>query len=201
MRPDTGTATGGTTWNNSTINPGVLQASASAFASQNVSVVEDTGALETSINMASYNINVPALSLNYDSLAANAMPIIVAEHALSPSLSTPTQVSAQLTFDGTAGTTYYYSTSATGGSVLDHVTYDSFGNIVTQTNSTYADRFLFAGMEYDYAISYCSPCATCHYSPRPVALPGRGNKSTFIRVLDYRFLVAFSRSVPRRLAA
>ncbi len=62
--------------------------------------------------MPSYNPNVPALSLNYDSLAANALPIIVAEHALSPSLSTPTQVSAQLTFDGTAGTTYYYSTSA-----------------------------------------------------------------------------------------
>ena len=31
---------------------------------------------------------------------------------ISPSLSTPSQVSAQLTFDGTAGTTYYYSTSA-----------------------------------------------------------------------------------------
>ena len=37
----------------------------------------------------------------------------------------------------------------TGGGVLDHVTYDSFGNITSQTNSTYADRFLFAGMEYD----------------------------------------------------
>jgi YD repeat-containing protein len=40
------------------------------------------------------------------------MPIIVSEHALSPSLATPSQVSAQLTFDGTAGSTYYYSTSA-----------------------------------------------------------------------------------------
>ena len=108
----TGTATGGTTWNNSTLDPGLLQAAAPAFASQNVSVVEDTGALETSINLPSYNPNIPALSLNYDSLAANAMPIVVSEHALSPSLSTPSQVSAQLTFDGTAGSTYYFSTSA-----------------------------------------------------------------------------------------
>ena len=83
----------------------------------------------------------------------------------------------------------------------DHIVYDSFGNILTETNATNGDRFKFAGMQYDYAISYCSPCGTCHCSPRPVALPGRGNKSTFIRVLDYRFLVAFSRSVPRRLAA
>jgi RHS repeat-associated protein len=40
------------------------------------------------------------------------MPIVVAEHALSAGLSTPSQVSAQLTFDGTAGTTYYYNSSS-----------------------------------------------------------------------------------------
>jgi hypothetical protein len=34
------------------------------------------------------------------------MPIIVAEHPLDPTLSTPSQVSAQLTFDGTAGTKF-----------------------------------------------------------------------------------------------
>ena len=67
-----------------TLDPGLLQAGAPAFASQNVSVVEDTGALETSINLPSYNPNIPALSLNYDSLAANALPIIVAEHPLDP---------------------------------------------------------------------------------------------------------------------
>ena len=79
----TGSATGGTTWNNSTLDPGLLQAGAPAFGSQNVSVVEYTGALETSINMPSYNPNIPGLSLNYDSLAANALPIIVAEHELT----------------------------------------------------------------------------------------------------------------------
>ena len=79
----TGSATGGTTWNNATLDSGLLQADAPAFASQNVSVVEYTGALETSINLPSYNPNIPGLSLNYDSLAANALPIIVAEHELS----------------------------------------------------------------------------------------------------------------------
>ena len=32
---------------------------------------------------------------------------------------------------------------------LDHIVYDSFGNIVTETNATNGDRFKFAGMEYD----------------------------------------------------
>ena len=57
-----------------------------------------------------------------------------------------------------SGTTVWYITDKLGsvedlvariGNVPDHITYDSFGNITSQTNSTYADRFLFAGMEYD----------------------------------------------------
>ena len=32
---------------------------------------------------------------------------------------------------------------------LDHIVYDSFGNIVTETNAANGDRFKFAGMEYD----------------------------------------------------
>ena len=48
----------------------------------------------------------------YDSLAANPMPIIVAEHQLDPTKSEPSQVEAQLTFNGTPGTAYYYDTSA-----------------------------------------------------------------------------------------
>ncbi len=48
----------------------------------------------------------------YDSLAANPMPIIVAEHQLDPTKSEPSQVEARLTFNGTPGTAYYYDTSA-----------------------------------------------------------------------------------------
>jgi RHS repeat-associated protein len=38
------------------------------------------------------------------------------------------------------------------GNELDHIVYDSFGNITTETNATNGDRFKFAGMEYDAAI-------------------------------------------------
>ena len=36
--------------------------------------------------------------------------------------------------------------------VQDHIVYDSFGNILTETNATNGDRFKFAGMQYDAAI-------------------------------------------------
>jgi len=35
------------------------------------------------------------------------------------------------------------------GTVLDHIVYDSFGNIVTETNAANGDRFKYAGREYD----------------------------------------------------
>ena len=35
------------------------------------------------------------------------------------------------------------------GNELDHIVYDSFGNIVTETNAANGDRFKFAGMQYD----------------------------------------------------
>ena len=56
------------------------------------------------------------------------------------------------------GTTAWYMTDklgsvedivSTSGTVLDHIVYDSFGNVTTQTNAANADRFLFTGMEYD----------------------------------------------------
>ena len=40
---------------------------------------------------------------------------------------------------------------SSSGSALDHVVYDSFGNILTETNASNGDRFKFAGMEYDSA--------------------------------------------------
>ena len=39
----------------------------------------------------------------------------------------------------------------TTGTDLNQITYDPFGNVLSQTNSAYADRFLFAGMQYDPA--------------------------------------------------
>ncbi len=59
-----------------------------------------------------------------------------------PSYATvPIQLSAQSTFNGgTPLATYYY---------------DSFGNIVTETNARNGDRFKFAGMQYDAATGQC----------------------------------------------
>ncbi len=57
-----------------------------------------------------------------------------------------------------SGTTAWYLTDKLGsvrdivsssGTKLDHVVYDSFGNIVTETSAANGDRFKFAGMAYD----------------------------------------------------
>ena len=58
----------------------------------------------------------------------------------------------------TSGNTSWYFTDQVGSVVAiasttagveDEIVYDPFGNVVTQTDSAEADRFLFAGMEYD----------------------------------------------------
>ena len=60
------------------------------------------------------------------------------------------------------GTTAWYLTDklgsvrdivSTSGTVLDHIVYDSFGNIVSETNSANGDRFKFAEMQYDSTTS------------------------------------------------
>ena len=40
----------------------------------------------------------------------------------------------------------------TSGTVIDHVVYDSYGNVTSETNPTNGDRFKFTGMEWDAAI-------------------------------------------------
>ena len=56
------------------------------------------------------------------------------------------------------GATAWYLTDKLGsvrdivsssGTELDHIVYDSFGNIVSETNASNGDRFKYAGMEYD----------------------------------------------------
>ncbi len=41
-----------------------------------------------------------------------------------------------------------------GGTVLDAITYDPYGNILSQTNASNAPRFLYAGGAYDSLTSY-----------------------------------------------
>ena len=59
------------------------------------------------------------------------------------------------------GTTAWYLTDALGsvrdivntsGTVIDHIVYDSYGDILSETSPSNGDRFKFAGMEWDAAI-------------------------------------------------
>jgi RHS repeat-associated protein len=102
----TGTATWPTSLSPDTVSPG-----APVIPVHNVSVDANSGSLGTAIALPTYNSNVPAVVLSYDSVTANPLPIITVPHTLDPSLAVPSQVSAQLTFNGTAGSTYYYDTS------------------------------------------------------------------------------------------
>jgi RHS repeat-associated protein len=79
---------------------------------QRVSADSNTGGVSAILPMPSYSPNIPGLVLSYDSLTAAPQPIVVEHHALDPTKTLPTQVSAQLTFNGTAGTTFYYNSSA-----------------------------------------------------------------------------------------
>jgi hypothetical protein len=72
-----------------------------------------------------------------------------------------------------SGTTEWYLTDLLGsvrqvvspsGSVLDAITYDLYGNLVTQTNSSYQPRFGYAGGsldpltgDYQFGARYYSP--------------------------------------------
>ncbi len=100
---------GNATWPTS-LAPSQELISAPSFPTDNASVDATSGSLDTEIDLPSYNPNVPALSLTYDSIAANPEPIIIVENTIGATV--PSQVSAQLTFNGgTPLTTYYYSTS------------------------------------------------------------------------------------------
>ena len=107
---------GGSTWPTS-LAPDLELSQAPVIASQNVSVDSTSGSLDTSINLASYNPNVPALALTYNSLTADPRPIVEIPNALSSSLATPTKTSGQITVKNTGGTTvytgstWYYNTS------------------------------------------------------------------------------------------
>jgi RHS repeat-associated protein len=106
----TSTNTGSANWP-TTLSPNTVIAGASAWSSDGVSVDANSSALGTTISLPGYNPNVAALILTYNSVAANPEPIIVAENPLSGSTAVPSAVAATLTFNGTAGTTYYYNTS------------------------------------------------------------------------------------------
>jgi RHS repeat-associated protein len=71
-----------------------------------------SGELDAMHAMPGYNPGVPALMLDYNSVAANPLPIFIDHFQIDPSQAVPATVSAQLTFNGVLGSTFYYSTSS-----------------------------------------------------------------------------------------
>jgi RHS repeat-associated protein len=70
------------------------------------------GDLQYAHNLPGYNPGVPGLGLMYDSIAANTLPIFITHFQIDPNQAVPPTVTAQLTLNGTAGTTVWYSTSS-----------------------------------------------------------------------------------------
>jgi RHS repeat-associated protein len=104
----------------------------------------------------------------YDGMSADTHPYadfngsgnLTVRYLSAPGVFTGTLTSVILGRTTSSGTTAWYLTDrlgsvrdvvSTSGSELDHVVYDSFGNIVTETNASNGDRFKFAGMESDSA--------------------------------------------------
>jgi RHS repeat-associated protein len=105
----------------------------------------------------------------YDGKKADANPYadfngsgsLAARYLFGPGVVNGAVTSVILARTSPGGTTNWYLTDNLGsvrdivdtsGDELDHVVYDSFGNIVTETNATNGDRFKFAGMQYDTTV-------------------------------------------------
>ena len=95
-----------------TLSPDTVSPNDPSWASDDVSVDSNSGSLDTSIQLPSYNPNVPALASD---LRLGDAPTRCRSSSRrtrsSSSGSVPSQVSATLTFNGSVGTTYYYNTS------------------------------------------------------------------------------------------
>ena len=102
----------------------------------------------------------------YNGTSADALPYadfngsgtLLTRYVSGPGMVNGAVVDELLARTSSGGTTAWYLTDkldsvhdivSSSGSVLDHIVYDSFGNILTETNATNGDRFGFAGMEYD----------------------------------------------------
>ena len=77
----------------------------------------NSGSLDTQIDLPSYNPNVAPIALVYDSVTANPEPIITVENTIPATV--PSQVSAQLTFNGGTPLTKYYYDTSTSTSILN----------------------------------------------------------------------------------
>jgi len=102
----------------------------------------------------------------YNGKSADALPYadfnssgtLLTRYVSGPGMVNGAAVDELLARTSSGGSTAWYLTDkldsvrdivGSSGSELDHIVYDSFGNVVTETNASNGDRFKFAGMEYD----------------------------------------------------
>ena len=101
------------------ITPDLLGENQPAIDGDGYSISTVTGDLNTSYTLPSYNPTAPAIGLSYNSESADPQPIFLDHYQINSALGSPSEVSAQLTFNGTAGAAYYYSTAnVSPGSIL-----------------------------------------------------------------------------------
>ena len=88
----------------------------------------------------------------------NGSGTLLTRYVSGPGMVNGAVVDELLARTSSGGTTAWYLTDkldsvrdvvSSSGSALDHVVYDSFGNIITETNASNGDRFKFAGMALD----------------------------------------------------
>ena len=88
----------------------------------------------------------------------NGSGTLLTRYVSGPGMVNGAVVDELLARTSSGGTSAWYLTDeldsvrdlvSSSGSELDHVVYDSFGNILTESHATSGDRFKFAGMEYD----------------------------------------------------
>jgi RHS repeat-associated protein len=103
-------AIGGATWPGSYAGAAALPGGA-AFDAHAGSVDAYAGAFNTAIELPAYSPNLAPWALEYDSLAADARPMVLVNHVLDAALAVPDRTSVRLTFDGSNGTTYFYDTA------------------------------------------------------------------------------------------
>jgi RHS repeat-associated protein len=91
----------------------------------------------------------------------NGSGSLTTRYLYAPGIASGALVDQVLARTSSGGTTAWYLTDKLGsardivdtsGNSLDHVVYDSFGSVVTETNASNGDRFKFAGMEYDSTV-------------------------------------------------
>ncbi|HEY1376830.1 MAG TPA: hypothetical protein VGF55_08545, partial [Gemmataceae bacterium] len=109
--PVTSAATWPGTGSIGVLTPDQLQGEATAAAGP-VTLGLDSGAVYAGHSLPSYNPDVPALGLVYNSATADSRPVFLVRYTLPDGMAVPAALRATLTLDGTAGTPVYYDTSA-----------------------------------------------------------------------------------------